>query len=231
MVKSLSFEWGNVMATTQDASDRIPVWIVDDNPGFCLILSEALNQSNTVVCQKFFHTCRTALQALSEADSPPSVILLDIKMPRVSGLDAITSIREITPATHIIMLTSFDLDKNIRTAMNRGASGYLLKSSRPADIVNAIEKVQSGGSPLDAMVTQRVMKAFLGENDEDPYQLTKREKDILRSVAGGLTTMEAAHQLNLSYYTVDTHLKNIFQKLNVHNRHGLVTKANKERLI
>lgn len=196
-----------------------------------MILSEALNQSSTVVCQKFFHACRTALQALSLEVSPPSVILLDIKMPRMSGLTAITPIREITPATHIIMLTSFDLDKNIRTAMNRGASGYLLKSSTPADIINAIGKVQSGGLPLDAMVTQRVMKAFLGENDEDPYQLTKREKDILRYVAGGLTTMEAAHQLNLSYYTVDTHLKNIFQKLNVHNRHGLVTKANKERLI
>jgi DNA-binding NarL/FixJ family response regulator len=152
-------------------------------------------------------------------------------MPRMSGLDAITSIRKITPATHIIMLTSYDLDMNIRTAMNRGASGYLLKSSTPADIINAIEKVQIGGSPLDAMITQRVMKAFLGENDEDPYQLTKREKDILRFVAGGLTTLELAHKLNLSYYTVDTHLKNIFQKLNVHNRHGLVTKANKERLI
>jgi DNA-binding NarL/FixJ family response regulator len=219
------------MAATQDASGRIPVWIIDDNPGFCLILSEALNQSSTVVCQKFFHNCRTALQGLSVEESPPSVILLDIKMPRMSGLDAIRPIREITPATHILMLTSFDLDKNIRIAMNRGASGYLLKSSTPADIINAIEKVQIGGSPLDAMITQRVMKSFLGENDEDPYRLTKREKDILRFVAGGLTTLEAAHKLNLSYYTVDTHLKNIFQKLNVHNRHGLVTKANKERLI
>lgn len=219
------------MGATQNINGRIPVWIVDDNAGFCLVLSEALNQSSSVVCQKFFHSCRVALQALSEEESPPSVVLLDIKMPRMSGLDAITSIRKITPATHILMLTSYDLDKNIRTAMNRGASGYLLKSSTPGDIVNAIEKVQLGGSPLDAMITQRVMKAFLGENDEDPYQLTKREKDILRFVAGGLTTLEAAHKLNLSYYTVDTHLKNIFQKLNVHNRHGLVTKANKERLI
>ena len=219
------------MCATQDVSGRIPVWIIDDNAGFCLVLSEALNQSSTIVCPRFFHTCRTALEALSEEDSPPSVILLDIKMPRMSGLDAITSIKKITPATHIIMLTSFDLDKNIRTAINRGASGYLLKSSTPNDIINAIEKVRIGGSPLDAMITQRVMKAFLGENDEDPYQLTKREKDILRFVASGLTTLEVAHKLSLSYYTVDTHLKNIFQKLNVHNRHGLVTKANKERLI
>lgn len=219
------------MGPVRKENNRIPVWVIDDNRGFCLILSEALNQSDTVEAQKCFHTCRTAIQALTEEDSPPSVILLDIKMPRMSGLDAISSIRRISPATHIIMLTSYDLDENIRTAMNRGATGYLLKSSSPGDIISAIEKVQKGGSPIDAMITQRIMGAFLGQNDENRYQLTKREKDILHYVAGGLTTLEAAQKLNLSYYTVDTHLKNIFQKLNVHNRHGLVTKANKERLI
>ena len=212
-------------------NSRLPVWIIDDNKVFCLVLSEALNQSETVECVKCFHTCRTAVQALLTEDSPPNVILLDIKMPRLSGLDAIPTIREITPATHIIMLTSYDLDENIRTAMNRGAAGYLLKSSSPADIISAVEKVQMGGSPLDAMITKRVIGAFLGQTDENRYRLTKRERDILQYVAGGMTTLETAHKLNLSYYTIDTHLKNIFQKLDVHNRHGLVTKANKERLI
>jgi DNA-binding NarL/FixJ family response regulator len=211
--------------------NRIPVWIIDDNKGFSLVLSEALNQSETVICTKCFTTCRTALAALSSEESPPSVILLDIKMPRISGLDAISMILNISPATRIIMLTSFDFDEHIRTAMNRGAAGYLLKASTPGDIISAIEKAQLGGAPLDAMIIPRVMRAFLGQNNEKTYSLTQREHDILRQVAGGLTTLEMARELNLSYYTVDTHLKNIFQKLNVHNRHGLVIKANKERLI
>jgi DNA-binding NarL/FixJ family response regulator len=210
---------------------RIPVWIIDDNRGFCFILSQALNVTRTIECQRFFHSCRTALQALAAEDSPPSVILLDIQMPRMSGLDAIQTIKRITPATQIIMLTSFDLDENIRTAMNRGASGYLLKSSTPIEIVNAIEGVQKGGSPLDPMITKRIMRAFLGNSQEDVYQLTRREKDILRFMSSEMTTIEVAQKLNLSHYTVDTHLKNIYQKLNVHNRHGMITKAAKERLI
>ena len=210
---------------------RIPVWIIDDNKGFCFILSQALNLSKSIECVKCFHSCKSALQALAEEDSPPSVILLDIKMPRLSGLDAIPGIRRITPATQIVMLTSYDLDENIRTAMNRGASGYLLKSSTPIEIINAIEGVQKGGSPIDPMITKKIMRAFLGSAQEDEYHLTRREKDILRSMASDLTTHEVAQKLNLSHYTVDTHLKNIYQKLNVHNRHGMVTKAAEERLI
>ena len=210
---------------------RIPVWIIDDNKGFCFILSQALNLSKSIECVKCFHSCKSALQALAEEDSPPSVILLDIKMPRLSGLDAIPGIRRITPATQIVMLTSYDLDENIRTAIHRRASGYLLKSSTPIEIINAIEGVQKGGSPIDPMITKKIMRAFLGSAQEDEYHLTRREKDILRSMASDLTTHEVAQKLNLSHYTVDTHLKNIYQKLNVHNRHGMVTKAAEERLI
>jgi DNA-binding NarL/FixJ family response regulator len=153
-------------------------------------------------------------------------------MPKMSGLDAITSIKTLTPATQIIMLTSYDLDENIRTAVSRGASGYLLKSSTPSDIINAIEKVQKGGSPLDPMITKRMMEAFLAQRSvENRYDLTSREKDILECLASDLTVQEVASKLSLSYFTVDTHIKNIYQKLDVHNRHGLVTKASKERLI
>ena len=219
------------MNSSQSKNSRISVWIIDDNREFCFILSEALNLSGTIECQKCFHTCKSALQGLMTEDSPPSIILLDIKMPKMSGLDAITSIKSITPATQIIMLTSYDLDENIRTAMNRGATGYLLKSCAPIEIINAIEKAQKGDSPIDTMITKRVMDAFLRQSPENRYSLTSREKDILQYLASDLTVQEVASKLNLSYFTVDTHIKNIYQKLNVHNRQGLVTKASKERLI
>lgn len=219
------------MNSPQNEKSRIPVWIIDDNKGFCLILSEALNLSGTIECQRCFHSCKSALQVLATEDSPPSVVLLDIKMPRMSGLDAITSIKSISPATQIIMLTSYDLDENIRTSMNRGATGYLLKSSTPIEIINAIERAQMGGSPLDPMIAKRLMRSFLGRTDENRYHLTRREEDILQCLASELTVQEVASKLNLSYFTVDTHIKNIYQKLDVHNRQGLVTKASKERLI
>ena len=219
------------MNSSQNKSSRIPVWIIDDNREFCFILSEALNLSGTIECQKCFHSCRSALQGLMTDDSPPSIILLDIKMPKMSGLDAITSIKSITPATQVIMLTSYDLDENIRTAMNRGASGYLLKSCTPVEIIDAIEKAQKGDSPIDMTITKRVMDAFLRQSSDNRYSLTSREKDILQYLASDLTVQDVASKLNLSYFTVDTHIKNIYEKLNVHNRQGLVTKASKERLI
>jgi len=211
--------------------DRIPVWIIDDNKSFCVVLSQALNQSDSVECTRYFHSSGAATQSLAEGDQLPSVILLDIKMPRLSGLDALATIRRLSPATHIIMLTSYDLDENIRTAMNRGASGYLLKSSAPEEIIGAVKNAKRGGAPLDAMITKRILGSYLGKSQEDRYGLTKREKEILQQVTQGLTTFQIAQALNMSYYTADTHLKNIFHKLNVHNRHGLVAKANRERLV
>lgn len=219
------------MEALQRAMSKIPVWIVDDNQGFCLILGESLNQSDTVECTRTFHFAKTALNTLATDLPRPRVILLDVKMPRMTGLDAISTIKRIDPDIQVIMLTSHDLDDNIRTAMNRGASGYLLKSSTPEEIVHAIENVEKGGLPLDPLVTKKIMHAFLGQNEENPYKLTRREKHILEYVAVGQTSMEIAANLKLSIYTIETHLKNIFEKLKVHSRHALVTKANKERLI
>lgn len=196
-----------------------------------MVLSEALNDSKSVECQKSFHSSRSAIMALARSDSPPSIILLDIKMPKESGLDAIFRLRQLSPGTQIIMLTSHDLDENIRTAISRGATGYLLKRSKAPQIIKAIEVAQNGEVPLDSSITGRIIKDFLGQGPGHRYNLTRREKDILRRIAKGRSTLKVAHDLNLSYYTVDTHLKNIFQKLHVHTRHGLVAKASQEHLI
>ncbi len=210
---------------------RIPTWIVDDNRSFCFLLAEALNQSKLVECRHYYHSCKALTTALTKEDISPSVILLDIKMPRMSGLDVIASVKEISPTTQIIMLTSYDSDENIKIAINHGASGYLLKTSTPPEIISAIIKAQKGGSALDAMITKRMLQFFLGQSPENPYHLTHREKEVLQSAASGMTVKEMADKLNLSFYTVETHLKKIYQKFEVHNRQGLLTKASKERLV
>jgi DNA-binding NarL/FixJ family response regulator len=220
------------MKLRHEQTDRIPVWVVDDIRSYCEVLSEALNRGKSIDCQKYYLSCRSAVQALMVEKNPPTVILLDIMMPRLSGMDAIPMFKSASPSTHIIMLTSHDLDENVRTAMNRGADGYLLKTSSPAEITDAIGKVARGEMPIDATIVNRIIESFLSQSrGENSHNLTRREKEVLRYAAAGLTVQEMAQKLKISYFTVDTHLKNIHQKLNVHNRHGLVAKASKEGLV
>jgi DNA-binding NarL/FixJ family response regulator len=218
------------MISSKRRNNRIPVWIVDDNKSFCIILAESLNESRSVVCTKYYHSSTAAINALARADSPPSVILLDIKMQKFTGLDAIDRLKQISPGTAIIMLTSYDVDENIQTALKRGASGFLLKSSTPEQIITAVSRTRAGVRALDQHILDRMIDSYLGQVDDNHYLLTEREKEIIKRISAGLNTREVAAELNLSYYTVDTHLKNIFQKLQVHTRHGMVAKASKEHL-
>ena len=222
---------GKKASPTRTPKDRIPIWVVDDNKNFCYLVSEALNGGKIVACRRSFHSCASAIDALVKEDCPPAVILLDIKMPKMSGLDAVAKMREISPETKVIMLTSFDSDENIRVAIRQGASGYLLKTSSPTEIESAVMKAQKGGAALDAMIAKRVLQVYLGQNEANPYHLTKREQDVLRFTATGLTVKEMAERLNLSFFTVENHLRSIHRKFHVHNRQSLILKASKERLI
>ncbi len=219
------------MSESKRKNNRIPVWIVDDNKSFCIILAESLNESRSVVCTKYYHSSSAAINALARADSPPSVILLDIKMQKFSGLDAVDRLKQISPGTAIIMLTSYDVDENIQSALRKGASGYLLKSSTREQIITAISKARAGARALDQHILERMIDSYLGQVDDKRYLLTEREKEIIKRISAGLSTRSVAEELSLSYYTVDTHLKNIYQKLQVHTRHGMVAKAAKEHLI
>jgi DNA-binding NarL/FixJ family response regulator len=211
---------------------RISVWIIDDNKSFCVVLSEALNRSNSVNCERYFHSSRLAIESLESGKCSPQVILLDIKMPGIKGVDSIALLKRISPSTNIIMLTSYDFDMDIRTSLKRGAAGYLLKSSRPLDIIRAIETVQKGGTPIDPMIAQRMTDAYIAEKPEsDAYNLSAREREVIRWIAKGLNSSEVAQRLSITYNTVETHIKNIFHKLNVSNRHAMVAKAIKERLV
>jgi DNA-binding NarL/FixJ family response regulator len=216
----------------QEKRKRISVWIVDDNKSFCVVLSEALNRSHSINCERYFHSSRMAIESLETGTNPPQVILLDIKMPGTKGVDAIALIKRIAISTDIIMLTSYDFDMDIRTSLKRGAAGYLLKSSQPSDIIRAIETVKKGGTPIDPMIAQRMTDAYIAEKSGgDSYNLSAREREVIRWITQGLNSSEVAQRLSITYNTVETHIKNIFHKLNVSNRHAMVAKAIKERLV
>jgi DNA-binding NarL/FixJ family response regulator len=214
------------------ADDPIPVWIIDDNRNFCFMLSESMNRSTVVKCTNYYCSCKVALKQLQVAEHPPSVILLDIKMPVISGLDAIEPLKRLSPGSNILMVTSSDDDDQIKTALQRGANGYLLKSSSASDIIRAIENVQNGASPIDPHITKKMMDAYVGKKQEtNLHGLTQKERQIVKLYSQGRSTEEIADTLFISAHTIHTHRRNIFYKMDINTLHQLVAKAYKDNLV
>ena len=182
-------------------------------------------------CTHAFESCEKALKAL-EDEFAPEIILMDIGLPGISGIEGLGRIKGISPSTDLIMLTVFDDEKKIFEAICSGASGYLLKSAQPHEIIGAVHQVRAGGAPMDARIARKVLDMFSRLSvPTGEYGLTVREKEILHLMVDGLTAKGIAEKTFLSFRTVDTHVKNIYSKLQVHTRSGAVAKAFRERLL
>jgi DNA-binding NarL/FixJ family response regulator len=171
------------------------------------------------------------LKQFSKGDIP-DVILQDIQLPGINGIEGIALYKKVCPSAHVIMLTVYDDDENLFNAMCAGASGYLMKNSPQDAIVRSIQEVMNGGAPMNPHIATKVLHLFSKfVNQKNDYGLTQREKEILQEVVNGLTIQQIADKLFLSYHTVNTHLKNIYSKLQVNTRSGVIAKAFKEHLI
>jgi DNA-binding NarL/FixJ family response regulator len=170
------------------------------------------------------------LRALRENDERPEIILLDIKMPLVSGLEAIGTIKRLEPAIKIVMLTSYDDEKDIVTALKNGANGYLSKSTNSTDIIYSLERLREGGNVIDPIIAQKMIDSVIIPLKKVDYRLTKREKDLIKLLIEGKSISAISQELGISYFTAETHRKNIFQKLDVHSTHALVAKSLQEGL-
>jgi DNA-binding NarL/FixJ family response regulator len=157
--------------------------------------------------------------------------MLDVELPGMNGIEAVRRIKAVSPSTRIIMLTAFDSHEKIFKAICAGATGYLLKTSSAEKIVESIHEVHAGGAPMTPQVARSVLDMFARLSvPQHDYGLTVRERRILELMIQGLIKKEIAAELSLSYHTVDTHLRNIYAKLQVHTRTGAVAKALKEGL-
>ena len=208
----------------------IGVWLVEDNHTFRNTVARVLNQAAGIECGRHFADSEGALAALDEG-AVPDVVLLDVELPGLNGLEAVRRIKSLSPSTRVVMLTVFDDHDKVFRAICAGASGYLLKTSPVEKIIESIHEVMAGGAAMTPRVARSVLDMFakLSAPRQD-YGLTAREQKILELMTQGLIKKEIADQLNLSYHTVDTHLRNIYTKLHVHTRTGAVSKALKERL-
>jgi DNA-binding NarL/FixJ family response regulator len=164
----------------------------------------------------------------------PDIALMDIQMPGVNGLKGLDIIRQLSADIKVIMLTVFEDNQHVFEAICKGANGYLLKHSTPAQIFNAIDEVLKGGAPLTPSIASKVLVLLSDKKVATPgnsYQLTPREKEILESLVDGNSYKMIASSLMISHETVKTHIKNIYEKLRVNSQTEAVSKAMKEKLV
>jgi DNA-binding NarL/FixJ family response regulator len=162
----------------------------------------------------------------------PDVILMDISMPGRTGTEAVKEIRKVNPAVHIIMLTIFDNDQHVYDAICAGASGYLLKRHIGDKLVSSIHEVLEGGAPMSPSIAKLVVQSMQGGSKAktDVYQLTAREKEILSSLSNGNSYKLIAVELDIRIDTVRSHIRHIYEKLQVHSQTEAVSKAIQEKL-
>ncbi|PIW70478.1 MAG: DNA-binding response regulator [Ignavibacteriales bacterium CG12_big_fil_rev_8_21_14_0_65_30_8] len=207
------------------------IWIIEDNISYSRIIRSAINQSDWCKCEYEFTNVADALKMLSKGETP-DIILTDINLPGMNGIDGIKEIKAINKEVEIIVLTVFDDNEKIFDAICNGANGYLLKNSTPEEIIEAIQIVVDGGSSINAGLARKVFNIFSSmKQTKNSYGLTKREKEILNYLVDGKTANEIAKITFTSPQTVQTHIKNIYHKVHVNTRSGLVSKALKEGLV
>ncbi len=212
--------------------NKINIWIIEDNVAFRNSIAAVINANEGMKCTNVFSSCEDALHELKKDDYPPEIFLLDIGLPGMSGIEGIKKLKAITPSSFIIIITVFDDDYNVFNAICNGASGYLLKSAPSEKIIEGIQEVLHGGAPMNSQIARKVMEMLSHHSvQKGDYGLTIREKEILQLLVDGKTKKQISQLLFISYFTVDTHLKNIYNKLQVHSKGGALSKVYKEDLL
>ena len=207
------------------------VVIIEDERAVRDGLATLVNASPDLRCTSSYRTMEEALAALHTWH--PAVILTDLRLPGISGIDGIRTLRERFPDVPILALTVYDTDGQVFDALCAGASGYLLKNTPPDRLVDSLRDAIAGGAPMSPEVARRVVRLF---RDFRPppradYNLTPQENELLKLLVEGHHKKTAAAEMGISVNTISFHLKNIYGKLQVHSKSEAVAKALKERLI
>lgn len=209
--------------------ENIKVQLYEDNPGLREMISVMINNTPGYSLSGAFENARDA--GINYTTLKPDVILFDIDMPEVNGLHGVKEVRSINKNVQIIMWTVFDSDEYLFEALTLGANGYLLKGTSPAQILESITEVMNGGAPMSPSIAKKVLQYFSRTTSNEENKLSPREKEILSELVNGKSYKMIAETLTISFQTVKTHLKNIYDKLHVHSQSEAVAKAIKERLI
>lgn len=206
----------------------ITVAVVEDDDAIRRSLTMIVDGSPGYVCAHSYGRAEDAIRDLPQ--HPPDVVLMDVGLPGMSGVDATRILRERIPDIDVVMLTVQEDDETIFDSLCAGATGYLVKGISPAIILQSIDEVHRGGSPMSASIARRVIRSFQSAA-ETPSLLSTREREILEHLCDGENYRVIAERLFISGHTVRAHIKNIYQKLHVNTRAAAVRKAMREGLV
>lgn len=211
---------------------NIRVIVFDDNKSRREGLRMLIDVSGNMECVGIFSDCRNVVQRLEETN--PDVVLMDIDMPHVDGLEGVRRIREVDSDLKIIMQTVFEDNERIFEAICAGADGYILKQKSPIQLIEGIQEVMEGGAPMTPVIARKVLKLFSSKNTYTKkldFDLTKREQQVLELLVQGNSYKMIADQCHIAYATVNTHIAHIYEKLQVHSVAGAVSLAIREGLV
>jgi DNA-binding NarL/FixJ family response regulator len=206
------------------SKQKISLAIVEDNESLRRNLAEMIRRESGWKLAGEFADGESALEHLPSIQ--PAVVLMDINLPGMSGVECVARLTQLLPGTLVIMVTVYDDSDTIFESLASGASGYLLKPVQSEQLVAAIEEVMAGGAPMSMSIARRVVQTFRKPAPEvgEEAQLWPREIEILELLSKGFLKKEIADQLGISYWTVQTHVGRIYKKLHVHSRAQAVAK-------
>ena len=221
------------MSTPPPAEPTAPIRVilVEDHADFRAVLLETLETTGKFLIEATHSNVEDALDYLGEV-TPPDALILDLGLPGMDGIDAIPLLRAAAPDTKILVLTVFDNKARVFQALGAGAAGYLIKSDGLEAIVRGIEEAIHGIAPLSADIAKMVFATFAHFKPVDAaVELSQREVEVLEHLASGQSRKLAADALGISQHTISTHIRTIYQKLQVHNVSGAVRKASSMGII
>lgn len=208
----------------------IKVIIFDDNESLRDSIAMLLQDTKDFTLAGSWSHCLDVIENIQE--TKPDVVIMDIDMPGMNGIEGVKVIRKSFPTVQILMLTVFDDDEKVFAAIKAGAGGYILKNAEPKNLLHAISRVYNGGAPMTPGIARKVLHQFqiiLPEEQQD-YHLSSREKEVLGLLVHGLSYKMIAGKLNITYDTVRAHMKKIYEKLHVASMTEAVAKAINQKL-
>lgn len=214
------------------AKTMIRIWILEDHEMFAKQIRRLISTEEDMECTHHFTSATELYDKLKFTTEHPDLLLLDLGLPRRDGIEVLGDLRTMMPDLKVVILTSFDDREKVYRAICSGASGYLLKTADPDEILTGIRDVVHGASALSSPIAKMILEGFSRYGPVEHIEpLTAREEDVLRYLVKGLIKKEIAEELAISQHTVDMHLRSVYRKLHVRSQTEAVSKALRQGIV
>ena len=215
-----------------EAKKKSVIWILEDHQVFAKQIRRLIEGEDDLECPHHFSSPDEFFEKLRYTSDYPDVLLLDLGLPRMDGLEVLVKVRKVLPDLKVLILSAFDDRERVYRAICNGASGYLLKTADPDEILTGIHDVIHGAAALSSAIATMILNGFSKHGPVEQHEpLTAREEEVLKFLVKGFTKKEIADQLSISQHTVDMHLRSVYRKLHVRSQTEAVSKALRQGIV